>query len=113
MVAPANGSESNTTSDPVDYAILSFCLLVPTVGTIAFFVLLDQVPNERVTLGVATAIYLSSFLLGVLNIKRFKAHHPRGKSWALMAGIALSGISGLVAGGALFLSSAAAALNLH
>jgi len=107
------GNQPKTTSSPFDYIVLSLCLLVPTIGTFVFFILLDHLRHERLAFGGAASVYLSSLILGLSRTKRFREYHGRAEFWALIVGIALSGVSGLVAIGALILIYAAAGLNIH
>jgi hypothetical protein len=102
-----------TTCSAFGYFVLSFCLLVPTIGTIALFVVLDYLSNERLALGGAICIYLSSVILGLFSVKSFRKYSGRADLWALIVGIALSGICGLATAGALIFSNVAAALNIH
>jgi undecaprenyl pyrophosphate phosphatase UppP len=106
-------NQPKTTCSAFGYFVLSFCLLVPTIGTIALFALLDHLNNERLAFGGAACVYLSSVILGLFCIKRFRKYHERTDFWALIVGITLSGISCLVATGALILSYVAAGLNIR
>ena len=106
-------NQPKTTSGPFGYFILSFCLLVPTIGTFVFFMLLDHLGDERLTIGGAACLDLSSVILGLFNTKRFGEHYGRAEFWALVVGIVLSGVSGLVATGVLILSYVAAGLHIH
>ena len=101
------------TSSAFGYFVLSFCLLVPTIGTLVFFILLDHLSNERLAFGGAACVYLSSVILGLFNTKRFREHYGPAEFWALVVGIALSGVSSLVAAGTLLLSYVAAGLHIH
>jgi hypothetical protein len=106
-------NQPKATCGAFGYFVLSFCLLVPTIGTLAFFVLLDHLSNERLAFDGAACVYLSSVILGLFGIKRFRKCYGRAGFSALIVGIALSGISGLVAAGVLILSYVATGLNIH
>src|SRR5690349_19844209 len=96
-----------------DYFVLSFCLLVPTIGTLVFVILLDTFSDERLTIGIAACVYLSSAFLGLFKTKRFRQCYGRPEFWALIVGTVLCGVSSMVAAGALILSYAAAGLKIH
>jgi len=106
-------NRSEASQGAFGYFVLSFCLLVPTIGTLALFLLLDHLRNDRLALGGAACVYLSSVILGLFSVERFRKHHRRADFSALMVGIVLSGVSGLVAAGALILSYAAARLHIQ
>src|SRR5262249_10561126 len=106
-------SQTKTTSSVFGYFVLSFCLLVPTVGTLVFFVLLDHASHERLAMGSAACVYLSSVALGLFSSKRLREYLGRAEFRALIVGIVLSGVSGIVAAGALILSYVAAGLHIH
>jgi MFS family permease len=101
------------TSSAFGYFVLSFCLLVPTIGTFVFFILLDHLGHERLALGLAACICMSSVILGLSSTKRFKTHYGHAEFWALIVGIVLSGVSGLAAAGTMILSYVAAGLHIH
>src|SRR5690242_2467933 len=102
-------NQLKSASSAFGYFVLSFCLVIPTIGTIVFFILLDHFPNERLAFGGMACVYLSSVILGLLSAKRFK-HYGRAELWALIVGMVLSGASGLVAIGTMILSYVAAGL---
>ena len=104
--------QPKTTCSALDYFVLSFCLLVPTIGTLVFFMLLDHLGHERLAFGVAACVYLSSVILGLFSSKRLR-EYGRAEFWALVAGIVLSGVSALVTAGAMILSYVAAGLHIH
>ena len=106
-------NQPKTTSSAFGYFVLSFCLLVPTVGPLVFFILLDRLGHERLAFGVAACICLSSVILGLSSTKRFRKHFGRAEFWALIVGIVLSGVSGLAAAGTMILSYVAAGLHIH
>jgi uncharacterized membrane protein YbhN (UPF0104 family) len=101
------------TSGAFGYFVLSFCLLVPTIGTFVFFMLLEHLGHERLAFGVAACICLSSVILGLSNTNRFRNHYGRAEFRALIVGIVLSGVSGLAAAGTMILSYVAAGLHIH
>ncbi len=87
-------NQSKTKSSAFDWFVLSFCLLVPTIGTLVFFILMDHLRNDRLAVGGAACVYLSSAILGLFSAKRFKVHHEPADFWALIVGIAMCGVSG-------------------
>lgn len=99
-------------SSAFGYFVLSFCLAVPTIGTIVFFILLDHFANERLAFGGMACVYLSSVILGLLSAKRFR-QYGRAEFWALIVGIVLNGVSGLMAVGTMILSYVAAGLHIR
>ena len=94
------------------YFVLSFCLLVPTVGPLVFFIVLYHVENSQLAFGVAACVCLMSVILGLFGVKRFREYNRHAEFWFLIVGVALCGIVGLMAAGALLLVSAAAALHI-
>ena len=105
------GNQSKTASGAFSYFVLSYCLLVPTIGTLASIILLDQM-NEELALAGTACVYLSSIVLGSLNIKRFRKNYERAEFWALIVGIILSGLSCLVAVAVLILHRVAVGLRI-
>ena len=62
------------TTSAFDYIVLPFCLLVPKIGTLVFFMLLNHLGHERLALGVASCAYLSSVILGLFSARRFREY---------------------------------------
>jgi hypothetical protein len=103
--------DSEPSSEGVSCFVLLYCLFVPIVGTIASVFLLDLI-NEELAIGGTACLYLSSTILGVLHVKRFKEFRDRVEFWALIVGIILSGICCLVAVAALIFHRAAVSLRI-
>ena len=90
-------TDNQKTSNAFGYFVLSYCLLVPFVGTIALFVALDRANNAFV-FGGASAFYFSGVIIGLFNLKRIK-NYGSVEFWSSIAGIALSGICGMLSAG--------------
>ena len=70
-MSEVTANQPKTTSAAFDYFVLSFCILVPTLGTLVLLALLDHlVGHEHVALGVIGFVYLSSVILGL-----YVSHH--------------------------------------
>jgi len=99
-------NESRESPSARHYFVLSYCLLVPTAGTFMFFVSIDHINNDALGFLIASGVYLSSVVLGVLNMARFKKLTERENYWALVVGIILSSVCALLAIGACIFSFA-------
>jgi hypothetical protein len=91
------GNQSKTSS-VFGYFVLSYCLLVPFIGTIGLFIVLNHTNHQALVFGGAAGIYLSSLTLGLFSLSTFKKY-GRAEFWGLVVGIVLSGICGLLAVG--------------
>jgi hypothetical protein len=109
----AGANQTKTMPLAFDYFVLTFCILVPTIGTLTFVLLLDYVSNGCLLLGGAIFVYLSSITLGLFNAKRFKNNHGRGETWTLIIFTGLSGISALVTIGVVILIYVAQGLHIQ
>lgn len=103
--------ESQPPSEGLSCFVLMYCLLVPIVGTLVSLILLNFI-NEDLTIAGTACLYLSSVVLGVLYVRRFKEYRDRVEFWTLVVGTSLSGICFLVAVAALIFHQAAAALRI-
>ena len=96
------GDDDKKRSDAFSYFVLSYCLLIPFVGTIALFITWDRA-NEALVFGSAALLYFSGVIVGLLNLKVIKAH-GLVEFWASVTGIILSGILGTLSAAACIIS---------
>ena len=112
-MSETTANQPKTSPNAFGYFVLLFCILVPTIGTFVFFVILDHLSHERLAFGGAACVYLGSVILGLSSAKKFRECYGRAEFWTLITAVVLSGISGLVAAGAMILSYAAAGLHIQ
>jgi hypothetical protein len=94
--------DSRKPSSAFGYFVLSYCLLVPFVGTIALFIVLDRAKDAYV-FGGAAAFYFSGMVVGLFNLATIK-NYGRVEFWASVVGIVLSGFFGMLSIGASVIS---------
>ena len=76
------------------YAALSYCLAIPSLGTIALLVALANTPWPTPVFGWATCIYVSSIAVGLFTLTGVGKISKTVKMWLPVVGIALSSILG-------------------
>ena len=84
------------TSTALGYFILSYCLLVPTAGTLVFYLVSGNFDSPIPPFVAAICFYLSSVIVGLLGLTRFAMLFKREERWGLIVGIILSSICGLL-----------------
>jgi hypothetical protein len=102
---------SKTLSEGLSCFVLVYCLFVPIGGTVISLFLLNSI-NEDLAIAGMACLYLSSTILGAINVKQFRQNRDRVEFWTLVIGMSLSGICFLIAVAALILLRAAVALRV-
>jgi hypothetical protein len=78
----------------VFYGALSYCLAIPSLGTIALLVVLANTPWPTPVFGWAACIYVSSVAVGLFTLTGVGKISKTVKMWLPVVGIALSSILG-------------------
>ena len=74
------------------YFALSYCVLIPTLGTIVMLIVLMSANFPTPVCAWATCIYLSSVLLGLFSLVLVGRFSPNVSKWLPIVGIALSSV---------------------
>jgi hypothetical protein len=103
--------EPQPPSEALSCFILLYCLLVPIIGTLASLFLLNLI-NEDLAIAGTACLYLSSVILGLFNVRRFKEYRDRVEYRTLVMGISLSCVCFLIAVAGLIFHLAAVKLRI-